>query len=111
VVAIQSDESVRAAVVANQKQERPITPAVERAEILASLAAVDYVTEFEGATPQEFLSRFAPDVVVEGGGASKAAPAATRAENKAAGSRIVHIPLEPGYSTSRLIERITQLRA
>jgi rfaE bifunctional protein nucleotidyltransferase chain/domain len=111
VVAIQSDESARAAGIANQKQDRPITPAAERAEILASLASVDYVTEFEGATPEEFLSRLAPDVIVEGGGASKAAPSASRAGNKAAGPRIVHIPLEPGYSTSRLIERITQLRA
>ena len=111
VVAIQSDERVRTAGVANQQQDRPITPARERLEILASLAAVDYVTEFEGATPQEFLSRLAPDVIVEGRDIGKTAPPAGRGENKASGPLIVHIPLEPGYSTSRLIERITQPRA
>jgi rfaE bifunctional protein nucleotidyltransferase chain/domain len=111
VVAIQSDDSVRASSRAKQKQDRPITPAAERAEILASLAAVDCVVEFDGATPQEFLSRLVPDVIVEGGQVRKAASPANRSENKPAAPHVVHIPLEPGYSTSQLIERIRQHRA
>ena len=45
---------------------RPITPATERAEILAALAAVDYVVEFDEPTPREFFARLAPDDCGEG---------------------------------------------
>jgi rfaE bifunctional protein nucleotidyltransferase chain/domain len=90
--------------------KRPITPAAERAEVLAALAAVDYVFEIEGDSFADLLRRFAPDVIVGGANESFAeAPVAIAA--KAAGIEVVRIPLEPGHSASRLIERISQLRA
>jgi rfaE bifunctional protein nucleotidyltransferase chain/domain len=122
IVALQSDESVRVAAeqaekligaagpaVAESFLARPITPADERAEILAALAAVDFVAIFEGATASEFIARLAPDFFAQGGEGSR-----ENAEDdavKAAGGQVVRLPLEPGYSTSRLVERISQLQA
>lgn len=101
VVAINSDASVRA----NKGDGRPIMPQDERAEILAALEAVDYVTVFDEPTPQRLIARLVPDVLVKG---SDWGPdeVVGRAEVEAAGGRVVSIPLEAGYSTTNLIERI-----
>jgi rfaE bifunctional protein nucleotidyltransferase chain/domain len=113
VVAVQSDASFRKnfapAKSSAPEIARPITPAAERMEILAALAAVDYVVEFDGPSPLEFLQRVAPDVFVEGGTAGESS--LRESESGALGCKIVRFPLEPGYSTTRLIARITELRA
>lgn len=83
-----------------------MVPLAERAEILAALAAVDFVTELRNISASDWAERFQPDVRVEGG----ARTAAAVAEKPAAGCRDVRIPLEPGYSTALLIERIQQLK-
>jgi D-beta-D-heptose 7-phosphate kinase/D-beta-D-heptose 1-phosphate adenosyltransferase len=125
VVALQNDASVRSstqqgvarggagdASAAPTSARRPVTPATERAEILMALAAVDYVAEFDEPTPREFCARLAPDVVVKGGEAGSQESAFLDDETvKAAGGRVVRVALEPGYSTSSLIERISQLQA
>lgn len=100
IVAINSDASVRGM----KGPGRPVIPERERAEILAALAAVDYVTVFDEPTPRELIARVLPDVLVKGSdwGADEVVG---REEVEAAGGRVVSIPLEPGYSTSRLIER------
>lgn len=107
VVAVQSDASVRA-TAANEK--RPVTPAAERAEILAALSAVDFAVVTDGP-PAEFLQELRPDVFIRGnetdGEAHSAAANALDHELAAIGCQVVHIPLEPGYSTSGLIERIS----
>jgi len=125
VVALQSDESVRVAaeqgdkligapapMVSGSLPERPITPAVERAEILAALAAVDFVAIFNEPTAGAVIAQLAPEVLAQGGeaGSSENAYADDDAVT-AAGGQVVRLPLEPGYSTSRLVERITQLQA
>ncbi|MFZ0583930.1 MAG: adenylyltransferase/cytidyltransferase family protein [Candidatus Acidiferrales bacterium] len=114
VVALQSDASVRSSRQpgAPHTGARPITPAAERAEILAALAAVDYVVEFDEATPREFFARLAPDVVVKGGEAgSQESGFLDDDAVKASGGRVVRVALEPGYSTSSLLVRISQLQA
>ena len=90
---------------------RPIIPSAERAEILAALAAVAYVVEFESPTFREFLVRLLPDVIVLGGtgGPDGSAPREF-ADLEALGCKVARIPLEPGYSTSGLIERILERR-
>jgi cytidyltransferase-like protein len=131
IVAVQSDESMRVAAEqadkligalgpspapapahAGKSPARPITPAAERAEILAALVAVDFVAIFEDATAAEFITRLTPDVFAQGG---EAGPSENDCADddavKAAGGQIVRLPLEPGYSTSRLVERISQLQA
>jgi rfaE bifunctional protein nucleotidyltransferase chain/domain len=101
VVAVNSDRSVRG----NKGSERPLVPERDRAEVLAALAAVDYVTIFDEPTPRELISRVLPDILVKG---ADWAPGqiAGREEVEAAGGRVVSIPLAPGYSTSDLVQRI-----
>jgi rfaE bifunctional protein nucleotidyltransferase chain/domain len=114
VVALQSDASVKLTKTmgAPHAGARPITPATERAEILAALAAVDYAVEFDEPTPREFFVRLAPEVVVKGGDAGSQESAFLDDEAvKAAGGCVVRVAPEPGYSTSFLLERISQLQA
>jgi rfaE bifunctional protein nucleotidyltransferase chain/domain len=101
VVAINSDRSVRG----NKGPERPLVTEKDRAEVLAALASVDYVTIFDEPTPRELISRVLPSVLVKG---ADWAPdqVAGREEVEAAGGRVVSIPLAPGYSTTILVQRI-----
>lgn len=124
VVAVQSDAVVRAfAKEARDRKPsegaadvRPITPAAERAEILAALSAVDFAA-LVGEPLTHFLQTFRPDVFVCGkepaGGSSVSDIASDAFESALAeiGCKFVRLPLEPGYSTSRLIERIAGGRA
>ena len=109
VVAIQSDAHTRG----KKGAERPIMPAAERAEIVAAFEAVDVAVQLgEELSVAGFMEEFAPDILVKGSSAS-AGKSPAKVNNLASASRIavVHIPPEPGHSTSRLIERIKQLRA
>lgn len=87
--------------------ERAFTPAGERAEILAALAAVDYAFEVAPEALPKLLVELRPEMVVEG--ASQAPPTPLARAAIAAGSALVRIPLEPGHSTAGIIERIVQL--
>lgn len=63
IVAINSDESVTRL----KGEGRPINSADRRLIVLAGLADVDWVTCFEGDTPEELLRLVQPDVLVKGG--------------------------------------------
>jgi len=104
IVAINSDASVRRM----KGPGRPIVSETERAEVLAALAAVDYVTVFGEDTPQQIIARVLPDVLVKGGdwGPDQIVG---RADVEAAGGRVVSIPLEPAYSTTALLGRVRDL--
>lgn len=104
VLALNSDRSVRE----NKGANRPIIPEDERAEIAAALAAVDYVVLFDEPTPREIIARVLPDVLVKGSDWD-ADEIVGREEVEAAGGRVVSIPLEPGYSTSAIIESILKI--
>jgi rfaE bifunctional protein nucleotidyltransferase chain/domain len=110
VVAVQGDASVRGQFGDAAKVARPVTPAAERMEIVAALAAVDFVVPFDEPSPRQFLLDFAPDVFIEGGSGAQRESGLHERELEALGCKIVHVPLEPGYSTAQLIERITHLR-
>jgi D-beta-D-heptose 7-phosphate kinase/D-beta-D-heptose 1-phosphate adenosyltransferase len=101
VVAINSDRSVRS----NKGPERPLVTEQDRAEVLAALASVDYVTIFDEPTPRELISRVLPSVLVKGADWALD-QVAGREEVEAAGGRVVSIPLAPGYSTTNLVQRI-----
>lgn len=125
VVGVQGDASVRSAHRNGSAPssehlapgpQRPVTPADERAEILAALAAVDYVVEFEGPSPDDLLAHLQPDIIVRGTSSTPnagdiTADTAGAPAAQTAGVKIVRILLEPGYSTTRLLERITQTGA
>ncbi len=106
VVAINSDSSVQKI----KGDKRPLIPEGERAEVLAALAAVDFVVLFDEPTPRELIGRVLPDLLVKG---SDWGPdeVVGREAVEAAGGRVVSLPIEPGYSTTRLLERIRQLRS
>jgi len=99
IVAVNSDRSVRAL----KGSERAIQPEAERAEILAALKAVDYVTVFDDLTPQAVIARMLPQVLVKGGDWSPDAIVG-RTEVEEAGGQVVSIPVVEGYSTSAIIQ-------
>jgi rfaE bifunctional protein nucleotidyltransferase chain/domain len=99
LVAINSDRSVRAI----KGPDRPLQPEAERAEILAAMSAVDFVTIFDDPSVLGVVARIRPDVLVKGGD-WEPDQVVGRAEVEAAGGRVVQIPVVGGYSTSALIE-------
>lgn len=101
VVAINSDYSI-CALKGNQ---RALMPELERAEIIASLAAVDFVTIFDDASVLAVVKRMLPDVLVKGGDYTLDQIVGRR-EVEAAGGRVVPIPIVPGYSTTAIIEAV-----
>jgi rfaE bifunctional protein nucleotidyltransferase chain/domain len=101
VVAINSDASVREL----KGDGRPIVNERERAEMLAALAAVDYVTIFDDLSPRALIAELLPDVLVKGGDYSPA-EIHGREEVEAAGGRVLSLPFVEGASTSNIIERI-----
>jgi len=101
IVGVNSDRSVQA----NKGPTRPIVPEDERAEIVAALACVDAVVTFDEDTPQELIATLQPDVLVKG--ADWAADAIVGRDVVAArGGTVVRMPIEPGYSTSAIVEKI-----
>jgi D-beta-D-heptose 7-phosphate kinase/D-beta-D-heptose 1-phosphate adenosyltransferase len=106
VVAINSDRSVRG----NKGSERPLVPQQDRAEVLAALSSVDYVTIFDEPTPRELISRVLPNVLVKGADWALD-EVAGREEVEAAGGRVISIPLAQGYSTTSLLEKIRKAAA
>jgi rfaE bifunctional protein nucleotidyltransferase chain/domain len=102
VVAVNADESVRRL---RKGPERPIFPQQERAEVVAALAAVDYVTIFPEDTPLELVRAIVPDVLAKGG--DWAPESIVGAEIvRAAGGRVVSLPYHPGLSTTEVLRRI-----
>jgi D-glycero-beta-D-manno-heptose 1-phosphate adenylyltransferase len=101
IVAVNSDRSVRG----NKGPERPLVAEQDRAEVLAALACVDYVTIFDEPTPRELISRVLPSVLVKGADWSLD-QVAGREEVEAAGGRVVSVPIATGYSTTNLVQRI-----
>jgi D-beta-D-heptose 7-phosphate kinase/D-beta-D-heptose 1-phosphate adenosyltransferase len=63
LVAVNSDRSVRKL----KGEDRPLTSEHERAEVLAALRAVDYVTIFDDISPRSLIAQLLPDVLVKGG--------------------------------------------
>jgi D-beta-D-heptose 7-phosphate kinase/D-beta-D-heptose 1-phosphate adenosyltransferase len=99
VVAVNSDRSIRAL----KGDHRALQPEAERAEIIAALAAVDYVTIFDDASVLAVVKRMLPDVLVKGGHYTLD-QIVGRDEVEAAGGQVVSIPIVPGYSTTAIIE-------
>lgn len=101
VVAINSDAGVRRL----KGDGRPILPAAERAEMLAALEDVDYVTIFDDPTPVRLLRLLKPDVLVKGGSYGHDGVVGHEVVEKY-GGRVALAPMTPGVSTSDLMKRI-----
>jgi len=100
ILALNSDASVRR----SKGPSRPILPEAERADLALALEAVDAVALFDEETPRELISVILPDVLVKGADWSHFV--AGREEVEAAGGEVVTLPLEPGYSTTNIVEAI-----
>jgi len=101
VVGLNSDASVRR----NKGPARPINPEEERAEVLAALACVDAVSIFDDDTPADIIARVQPDILVKGAD-WPADQIVGRDTVEARGGRVILEPVEQGYSTTGLIERV-----
>lgn len=101
VVAINSDRSVRVL----KGKNRPVTNENERAEILAALRPVSYVTIFDDVSPRSLIAELLPDVLVKGGDYGLE-EIHGREEVEAAGGKVVSLPFIAGASTTAMIERM-----
>lgn len=105
VVGLNRDASVRR----NKGPDRPLTPELERAELLRALNCVDAVVLFDEDTPRNLIAAVQPDVLVKG--ADWAADAIVgRDIVEERGGRVVRMPVASGYSTSAIVARIRALR-
>jgi rfaE bifunctional protein nucleotidyltransferase chain/domain len=102
VVAVNSDASARRL---GKGDDRPLNAQDDRMAVVAALAAVDLVVPFDDDTPRNLIIACRPDVLVKGGDYT-AETTAGAAETIARGGRFVAIPILPGRSTTRLVERI-----
>jgi len=101
IVGINSDRSVRII----KGPDRPITPERERAEVVAALMCVDGVVIFDEETPQQVIATLQPDVLVKGADWAEDAIVG-RDIVEAGGGKVVRVAIEPGYSTTGIIDRI-----
>ncbi|HTA69823.1 MAG TPA: adenylyltransferase/cytidyltransferase family protein [Bryobacteraceae bacterium] len=83
---------------------RPLVQQDERAELAAALQAVDAVTFFDEDTPRELIAAVLPDILVKGADWSHFI--AGREEVEAAGGKVLALPLEPGYSTTGILDEV-----
>ena len=104
IVGVNSDRSVRQ----NKGPGRPITAQAERAEVLAALACVDAVVIFDEETPRSLIMAIEPDVLVKGADWAEDAIVG-RDIVEARGGRVVRVPIEPGHSTTKIVDRIRRL--
>jgi len=100
ILALNSDASVARL----KGPTRPLIPEIERAELVAALEAVDAVILFDEDTPRELIAALLPDILVKG--ADWAHWIAGREEVEAAGGRVLALGLEPGYSTTGIVEEL-----
>jgi rfaE bifunctional protein nucleotidyltransferase chain/domain len=98
VLGLNSDASVRRL----KGPSRPVLCERERAEMAGELDSVDAVTLFDEDTPRELIAVLLPDVLVKGADWSHFI--AGREEVEAAGGKVVALNLQPGYSTTNVVD-------
>jgi D-beta-D-heptose 7-phosphate kinase/D-beta-D-heptose 1-phosphate adenosyltransferase len=103
IVAVNSDSSVRTI----KGEKRPINSQSDRAETLAALESVDFVTIFDEQDPYRVISELLPDVLVKGGD-WPIEKIIGRDVVEARGGRVVTIPFVDGASTTGIIEKIVK---
>jgi rfaE bifunctional protein nucleotidyltransferase chain/domain len=100
ILALNTDASVQRL----KGPSRPVLPQQDRAAVALAIEAVDAVTFFDEDTPRELIAAVLPDVLVKGADWSHFI--AGREEVEAAGGRVLALPLEPGYSTTNIVDLI-----
>ena len=100
VVGLNSDASVRRA----KGPTRPVNPEQDRAYVLGSLRAVDFVVIFEEDEPRDLIAKILPDVLVKG--KDWAHYVSGRDIVEANGGRVVLAEMVEGRTTAATIERM-----
>jgi D-beta-D-heptose 7-phosphate kinase/D-beta-D-heptose 1-phosphate adenosyltransferase len=105
IVAVNSDASIRGL---DKGPGRPILPQEERAEILAALEGVDYVTIFDTVSVLPVVERMLPSILVKGAtwGPSEIVG---REAVEATGGQVVSIPVVQGFSTTSIVQAAARL--
>ena len=101
LVAVNSDRSV----IEVKGPARPVVPEDERAEILAALSSVDYVTIFDEPTPRQIIDAVVPDVLVKGSDWSPD-EIVGRETVEQAGGIVKTVTITQGVSTTGIISKI-----
>ena len=101
VLALNSDSSVRSI----KGEKRPLVTESERAEVLAALEFIDFVTIFPELTPLELINFLKPDVLIKGGDWPEE-KVIGREEVRQWGGRVAIIPEVEGKSTTNVVEKI-----
>ena len=109
VVGINSDSSVRRL---GKAPNRPIHSDFNRARILSALSFVDAVTVFDSDTPLPLITSLSPDVLVKGGDYDPTCIDRDHptyivgsTEIRATGGVVHSVPLLPGYSTTKILNK------
>jgi len=109
VVGVNTDESVRRL----KGPDRPVNPESDRAEVLAALECVDYVSLFAEDTPVELIQAVKPDIDVKGGD-YKSEDMPEAAVVRSYGGRVEIIPFSAtdseAFSTTRTFRTIATMR-
>jgi D-glycero-beta-D-manno-heptose 1-phosphate adenylyltransferase len=103
IVGINSDHSVREI----KGPSRPIVSEEERAEVVASLACVDYTFIFDDPTPKGIVEAIVPDVLVKGADWD-ISRIVGRDTVEGAGGMVLNIPVVEGSSTTEIIQRVIE---
>jgi D-beta-D-heptose 7-phosphate kinase/D-beta-D-heptose 1-phosphate adenosyltransferase len=104
VLGLNSDESVKSI----KSDNRPIVSQDQRAEVLAGLACVDYITIFDEPDPLMLIRAVKPDILAKGADWEETEIIGSDVV-KSYGGKVVRIKVVPGISTSRIIRRILRL--
>lgn len=107
IVGLNTDAGVRRL---GKGPNRPLVPQDERAELLDALRCVDYVVFFDEQTALELAAELRPAIYVKSE-EYRDKPLPERAVVEAAGGEVVLLPLQPGRSTSNLVQRILETGA
>jgi rfaE bifunctional protein nucleotidyltransferase chain/domain len=99
VIGLNSDSSV-----SRLKPGRPVNSEAARAEVLAALEMVDYVSIFCQDTPYELIKSLKPDVLVKGGDWKKEDIVGADLV-----SEVHSLPFVAGMSTTGIINKIQHL--
>lgn len=104
ILGLNSDASVRAI----KGEKRPLVPQGERAEVVASLMSVDYITVFDETTPLKLIEYLRPDILVKGGD-WKEEEVVGRDAVRSWGGKVVIVPMTEGASTTNIVEKIRRV--
>lgn len=106
VIGLNSDRSVRAL----KGPERPINNQQDRADVLSSLEAIDFITLFDDPSVLDLVEKIRPDVLVKGGDYDKQGVVGWEFV-ESYGGRVVVAPLVKGKSSTATIEKMKTVEA